>query len=132
MMNPFRPEHESEADCTSTTWLYRDGYDPRALVGFFERLHRRLGDGPVDPAFSFGRTHPYSLDRRRDVLDRLAQLQPVEEAGRPRPLRRQPPEVWSRGRGNDLGLGRCRISRGTIVRPPKIRHLIPAISPQAL
>ena len=74
MMNPYRPEHESEADCTSTTWLYLEGYDPRALVGFFERLHRRLGDQPADPAFSIGRTHPFSLDRRRDVLDRLAQL----------------------------------------------------------
>ena len=75
MMNPFRPGHESEADCTSTTWLYLEGYDPRGLVGFFERLHRRSNDQPADPAFAFGRTHPFSLDRRRDVLDRLAQLQ---------------------------------------------------------
>jgi len=74
MMNPFRPEHEAEADCTSTTWLYLEGYDPHALVAFFERLHRRNRDLPVDPAFSFGQTHPYSLDRRRDVLDRLAEL----------------------------------------------------------
>ena len=74
MMNPYRPEHESEADCTSATWLYLEGYDPRALVGFFERLHRRNNDQPDNPFFSFGRTHPFSLDRRRDVLDRLAQL----------------------------------------------------------
>ena len=74
MMNPFRPEHESEADCTSATWLYHEGYDPRALVGFFERMHRRNNDQPANPFFDFGRTHPYSLDRRRDVLDRLAQL----------------------------------------------------------
>ncbi len=25
MMNPYRPEHESEADCTSATWLYLEG-----------------------------------------------------------------------------------------------------------
>jgi beta-barrel assembly-enhancing protease len=74
MMNPFRPEHESEADCTSVTWLYQEGYDPRALVGFLERMHRRNNDQPANPFFEFGRTHPYSLDRRRDVLDRLAQL----------------------------------------------------------
>ena len=74
MMNPFRPEHESEADCTSTTWLYQEGYDPKALVGFFERMHRRNNDQPDNPFFSFGRTHPFSLDRKRDVLDRLAQL----------------------------------------------------------
>ena len=74
MMNPYRPEHESEADCTSATWLYLEGYDPRALVGFFERIHRRNNDQPDNPLFTFGRTHPFSLDRKRDVLDRLAQL----------------------------------------------------------
>ncbi len=75
MMNPYRPEHESEADCTSATWLYQEGYDPRALVGFFERMHRRNNDQPDNPFFAFGRTHPFSLDRRREVLNRLAQLQ---------------------------------------------------------
>jgi predicted Zn-dependent protease len=74
MMHPFRPEHEHDADCTSTTWLYLEGYDPNGLVGFFERMHRRNNDQPDNPFFSFGRTHPYSLDRRRHVLDRLAQL----------------------------------------------------------
>ena len=74
MMNPYRPEHESEADCTSATWLYLEGYDPMGLVGFFERMHRRNNDQPDNPFFQFGRTHPYSLDRKRHVLDRLAQL----------------------------------------------------------
>ena len=74
MMNPYRPEHESEADCTSATWLYLEGYDPKALVGFFERMHRRNNDQPDNPFFSFGRTHPFSLDRKQGVLDRLAQL----------------------------------------------------------
>ncbi len=74
LMNPFRPQHESEADCTAVTWLYLEGYDPRALVGFFERMHRRNNDRPANPFFDFGRTHPFSLDRRADVLDRLAQL----------------------------------------------------------
>jgi predicted Zn-dependent protease len=75
MMNPFRPEHESEADCTSATWLYLEGYDPKALVGFFERMHRRNNDQPDTAFFNFGKTHPYSLDRRRHVLDRLGQFQ---------------------------------------------------------
>jgi predicted Zn-dependent protease len=74
MMNPYRPEHESEADCTSATWLYLEGYDPSALVGFFERMHRRNNDQPDNPFFNFGRTHPFSLDRKRHVLERLAQL----------------------------------------------------------
>jgi beta-barrel assembly-enhancing protease len=75
MMNPFRPEHELEADCTSATWLFLEGYDPKGLVGFFERMNQRNNDQPANPFFTFGRTHPYSLDRKRAVLDRLAQLQ---------------------------------------------------------
>jgi hypothetical protein len=75
MFNPFRPEHETEADCTAVTWMYQEGYDPHALVGFFERLHDRKNDQPDNPFFSFGRTHPFSLDRRNHVLSRLAQLQ---------------------------------------------------------
>jgi beta-barrel assembly-enhancing protease len=85
LMNPFRPEHETEADCTSVTWLYQEGYDPRALVGFFERVHSRNRDMPENPFFNFGRTHPFSLDRADAVRARLRQLQ----AWRPR---------------NDLGL----------------------------
>lgn len=75
LVNPFRPEHETEADCAAVTWLYQEGYDPRGLVGFFERLHERKNDQPDSPFFSFGRTHPFSLDRRDHVRARLAQLQ---------------------------------------------------------
>jgi predicted Zn-dependent protease len=75
MMNPFRPEHESEADCTSVTWLYQEGYDPKALVGFFDRMHDRNRDAPANPFFNFGRTHPFSLDRAEAVRNRLRQLQ---------------------------------------------------------
>lgn len=75
MFRPFRPEQEHEADCSAVTWLYLEGYDPRALAGFFERLHRRRNDAPDNPFPSFARTHPYSLDRRDHVQARLAQLQ---------------------------------------------------------
>jgi predicted Zn-dependent protease len=77
MMRPFRPDQEHEADCTATTWMYQEGYDPHALVGFFERLHRRRNDAPGAPVpfFNFARSHPYSLDRRDHVLARLRQLQ---------------------------------------------------------
>jgi predicted Zn-dependent protease len=75
MMKPFHPEQELEADCTATTWMYQEGYDPRALMKFFERMHDHLQDQPANPFFSFWRTHPYSLDRRKEVMDREAQLQ---------------------------------------------------------
>ena len=74
MMNPFRPEQEHEADCDAATWLYLDGYDPNALVRFFERMHRRQQDQPDSPFFAFGRSHPYSLDRGAHVEARFKQL----------------------------------------------------------
>lgn len=77
MMSPFRPEHESAADCAAATWLYQEGYDPMALVRFFERLADRNQEARFRDfsMFSLGRSHPYSLDRRREVLERLEQLQ---------------------------------------------------------
>jgi predicted Zn-dependent protease len=84
MMNPYRPEHELEADCQAATWLYQEGYDPRALVRFFERLHREQNDQPDSPFFAIARSHPYTLDRREHVLDRMRQLRrwkPREDLG---------------------------------------------------
>jgi beta-barrel assembly-enhancing protease len=74
MMNPFRPEHEIEADCTATTWMFLEGYDPSALGRWFERLNQRRRDEPANPFFRIGRTHPDSLERRREVVNRTAQL----------------------------------------------------------
>ncbi len=75
MMDPFRPEHEHEADCTAATWLYLEGYSPQGLADFFTRMNNRLNDRPDDPFWKLGRSHPYTLDRRRAVLERLKQLQ---------------------------------------------------------
>ncbi len=75
MMNPYRPEHESEADCVSATWMYLRGYDPRALADFLDRMHARIKDRPENPnGFEFGRSHPYSLARRDAVNARYEQL----------------------------------------------------------
>lgn len=86
MMRPFRPEQENEADCLAATWMFQEGYDPQALIGFFERLHRRRNDAPEAPVpfLNFLRSHPYSLDRRDHVRARLRQLErwrPRQELG---------------------------------------------------
>ena len=75
MMDPFRPEHEHEADCQAATWLYQEGYSPHGLADFFTRMNQRLRDQPDNRFWSMGRSHPYSLARRQAVLERLAQLQ---------------------------------------------------------
>ena len=85
MMAPFRPEHEHEADCQAVTWLFQRGYDPIALAEFFERLHNRRRDSPDTPWSRFNRSHPYSLDRREQVLGRTTQLRnwkPDKDLGR--------------------------------------------------
>ena len=75
MMDPFRPEHEHEADCVSTTWLYQEGYSPHGLADFFTRMNRRNRDQPDAPFLRMARSHPYSLARREAVLERMNQLQ---------------------------------------------------------
>lgn len=100
MMNPFRPEHEHEADCMAATWLYQEGYDPAALAGFLERIHERNRDRPDPPFLMIARSHPYSLDRRDAILDRLAQLlrwKPRNDLGRyPNNLRTLSPKPAER------------------------------------
>jgi len=79
-MRPFRPEDESEADRDGATWAYNAGYDPRAIADLFSRMAERARAGDAfAPAFL--RTHPYSDDRRRDVLKRHAELVAAEPRG---------------------------------------------------
>jgi predicted Zn-dependent protease len=78
MMNPYRPDHEHEADCEAVAWHYQEGYDPRALSCFFARLAERQRERPGEGAMPFGmfrRSHPYSLDRERHTQARLGQLE---------------------------------------------------------
>jgi predicted Zn-dependent protease len=81
LMNPYRPEHEHQADCTAATWLYQEGYDPTALMRFFERMHARQRDVPANAFLNFGRSHPFTLDRREHVQARLRQLQRWKRRG---------------------------------------------------
>ena len=84
MMNPYRPDQELAADCQATTWLFQEGYDPTALARFFEGLHARQQDERLPEMFASLRSHPYTLDRRDEVRQRLAQLKrwkPAQELG---------------------------------------------------
>lgn len=82
MMRPFRPEQEHEADCTAATWMYQEGYDPQALMGFFDRLHRRRNDAPGAevPFFNFARQLQAWRPRRDLGLcpENLKDLRPKE------------------------------------------------------
>jgi len=52
---PFSREHENEADAVGLMYLARAGYDPRAAVGFWERMEA-AAEGPSPSEFAS--THP--------------------------------------------------------------------------
>ncbi|MBI2313354.1 MAG: M48 family metallopeptidase [Betaproteobacteria bacterium] len=69
----FTREHEREADRIGLQILERSGFDPRAMVAFFERLQRanRLYE---TNAPSYLRTHPLTFERIADVQNRTDPL----------------------------------------------------------
>jgi predicted Zn-dependent protease len=64
---PYSRLHESEADRIGLTLMAIAGYDPRAAVGFWERMAARGGDRP--PAILS--THPAPESRIADIREHL-------------------------------------------------------------
>jgi len=69
MLN-FTRDHEREADRVGVQTLEAAGFDPRAMVTFFERMQRatRVYEGGA-PAYL--RTHPLTHERIADIQNRL-------------------------------------------------------------
>jgi beta-barrel assembly-enhancing protease len=69
----FSREHEREADRVGLQILERAGFDPRAMVTFFERLQRatRIYEGGAP---SYLRTHPLTFERIADIQNRVESL----------------------------------------------------------
>ncbi len=69
----FTRENEREADRVGVQILEQAGFDPRAMVTFFERLQRstRIYEGGA-PAYL--RTHPLTFERIADVQNRVESL----------------------------------------------------------
>ena len=70
----FTREHEREADRVGVQILQDAGFDPRAMVTFFERLQRATRVYEVAGAPSYLRTHPLTFERIADVQNRVDQL----------------------------------------------------------
>lgn len=70
-MLDYTREHEREADRVGITILERAGFDPHAMVTFFERMLRanRLAELKGAPAYL--RTHPLTTERIADMQDRV-------------------------------------------------------------
>ena len=72
----YTREHEREADRVGITLLERAGYDPRAMVSFFERMQRANRLSEFKGAPSYLRTHPLTVERIADMQGRVEPLPP--------------------------------------------------------
>ncbi len=73
----FTRANEYEADRIGMTTLYRAGFDPHGMAGFFSKLNRLTrpnGEGPPE----FLRTHPVTVNRIAEAESRAANMPPRE------------------------------------------------------
>jgi beta-barrel assembly-enhancing protease len=61
-------ESEKDADQLGIQYLWNTGYDPNAMVSFFEKLQQEEKTKPGKLA-GFFRTHPFTTDRIASVMD---------------------------------------------------------------
>jgi beta-barrel assembly-enhancing protease len=75
----FSRSFETEADYLGIEYLYKAGYDPQALISFFERVQKlqRQHPGIIAKAFS---THPQMADRIRKTQKEIAGILPPRGA----------------------------------------------------
>jgi beta-barrel assembly-enhancing protease len=70
----YTREHEREADRVGVAILERAGYDPHAMVSFFERMLRANRLSEFKGAPSYLRTHPLTTERIADMQDRVQKV----------------------------------------------------------
>jgi predicted Zn-dependent protease len=74
----FSRNFEAEADYFGVQYLYRAGYDPNALVNFFEKIQalEKRKPGTLSQAFS---THPPTPERMRRTQKEIAKVLPARD-----------------------------------------------------
>jgi beta-barrel assembly-enhancing protease len=75
----FSRAFEAEADYYGTQYMYKAGYDPNALMTFFEKIEalEKRKPGAVSKAFA---THPPTADRMRKSQREIASILPPRES----------------------------------------------------
>jgi predicted Zn-dependent protease len=71
----FSRGFEEEADFLGVQYLYATGYDPNAMVEFFERLQAREKRKPGTMSKLFS-SHPATSDRAKRIQQRIGELLP--------------------------------------------------------
>jgi predicted Zn-dependent protease len=74
----FSREFEGQADFLGVQYMYRAGYDPTALVTFFEKIQNleKQKPGAVAKAFS---NHPQTPDRIQHTQEEIAKILPARD-----------------------------------------------------
>ena len=81
-LNKFSRSFEAEADYLGTEYLYKAGYDPTALISFFERMDtmRRANPGKAAKVAKVFSTHPETSSRIRKLQRELAAVLPPRDS----------------------------------------------------
>jgi predicted Zn-dependent protease len=74
----FSRAFEAEADYLGLEYLYQTGYDPEALISFFEKLQAMEHDKPGALARAFA-SHPQTGDRVKKSQAEIARILPVRD-----------------------------------------------------
>jgi predicted Zn-dependent protease len=71
----FSREDESQADFLGVEYMYKAGYDPNAMISFFEKIEAQERRDPNSVASLF-RDHPATPDRMLDIQKEIATILP--------------------------------------------------------
>jgi beta-barrel assembly-enhancing protease len=74
----FSRGFEAEADYLGTQYLYKTGYDPNALVSFFEKIDALQKKKPGALAKAFA-SHPQTPDRIEKTQEEIAKILPPRD-----------------------------------------------------
>ena len=115
----YSREFESEADRLGIQTMVGAGFDPRGMVGFFERLllANRHNDGKTP---GYLRSHPLTTERIADMQNRVDQMGAESKRSVPDSLdyrfAQAKLRVMSVGGGDSVGFFREAIAQRTILR----------------
>jgi predicted Zn-dependent protease len=74
----FSRGFESEADYLGTQYMYAAGYDPQAMISFFEKVEAQEKKKPGSLAKAFA-SHPQTPDRMEKIQKEMATILPPKE-----------------------------------------------------
>ncbi|MBI4314013.1 MAG: M48 family metalloprotease [Candidatus Omnitrophica bacterium] len=81
--NGFSRRDELQADLLAVRYAHRAGYNPEGMITFLQKLQQERGEGPMEAATVYWRTHPLYKDRIALAQAEIARLQGQRAMVRP-------------------------------------------------